>query len=136
MLEAVVDTNVLISGLLKGRTTRPIINAILNNELLLVTSIDILDELMFTLRKPRINSLIPESDIVNLFNLIKKRARFVIPKIKLSVCRDSKDNKFLECAVEAEIKLIISGDNDLLCLSPFKEIEISRPQDFLKRLNK
>src|ERR1700709_1155765 len=39
--------------------------------------------------------------------------------IKVTACRDPKDNKFLELATAAEASCIISGDLDLLVLHPF-----------------
>ena len=53
---------------------------------------------------------------------------------QIKICRDPKDDKFLELAVSGGAHHIISGDNDLLALSPFRGIEILRVDNFLKRL--
>jgi predicted nucleic acid-binding protein len=50
----------------------------------------------------------------------------------INVCRDPKDNKFLELAVEAGAACIITGDKDLLVLNPFENILILTASDFLK----
>ncbi len=50
----------------------------------------------------------------------------------ISECRDPKDNKFLELAVCGKAKFIISGDEDLLVLNPFRNIQIITPDSFLK----
>jgi uncharacterized protein len=47
-------------------------------------------------------------------------------------CRDKKDNKFLELAISGEASRIISGDNDLLVLNPFRSVVISSPATFLE----
>jgi predicted nucleic acid-binding protein len=47
------------------------------------------------------------------------------------VCRDPRDNKFLELAVGGGASFVISGDADLLALSPFRGIPILTPADFL-----
>jgi predicted nucleic acid-binding protein len=47
-------------------------------------------------------------------------------------CLDNKDNKFLELAISGKASHIISGDNDLLVLSPFRGIVISSPATFLE----
>ena len=47
-------------------------------------------------------------------------------------CRDPKDNKFLELAVDGKAKYIITGDTDLLILNPFRGIKILTPRDFLE----
>ena len=47
-------------------------------------------------------------------------------------CRDPKDNKFLEVAVNGEAEMIITGDEDLLVLDPFREIRIVTSAMFLE----
>lgn len=51
----------------------------------------------------------------------------------IDICRDSKDNKFLELAVSGKADFIVTGDNDLLVLNPFRDIEIITVSDFLNR---
>ncbi len=46
-------------------------------------------------------------------------------------CRDAKDNKFLELAASGKADFIISGDEDLLVLNPFRGIPILTPGEFL-----
>ena len=43
---------------------------------------------------------------------------------KIQACRDVKDDKFLELAVNGNADVIVTGDADLLVLNPFREIEI------------
>jgi len=50
---------------------------------------------------------------------------------KITACRDPKDNKFLELAVCGKADFIISGDKDLLILSPFRNIQILTPHNFI-----
>ena len=53
----------------------------------------------------------------------------------ITVCRDPKDDKFLELAVSGQASHIISGDADLLVLHPFREVSILTPQAFLAGLS-
>ncbi|BAY74698.1 hypothetical protein NIES25_11120 [Nostoc linckia NIES-25] len=46
-------------------------------------------------------------------------------------CRDPKDNKYLELAVSSKAECIVSGDDDLLVLNPWRGIEIMTVQEFL-----
>jgi putative PIN family toxin of toxin-antitoxin system len=46
-------------------------------------------------------------------------------------CRDPKDNKFLALAAECEAEALVSSDEDLLVLDPWKEVRVVRPADFL-----
>lgn len=73
--------------------------------------------------------------------LLKERLEFirqlenilVFQEIKETItgCRDAKDNKFLELAVAAKASCIITGDDDLLILHPFRDIPILNASDFI-----
>lgn len=56
---------------------------------------------------------------------------FIEPTEKTTVCRDEKDNMFLELAVEGKANCIITGDKDLLVLHPFRGIIIISPGNFV-----
>jgi predicted nucleic acid-binding protein len=47
-------------------------------------------------------------------------------------CRDPTDDKFLELAVNGRADLILTGDNDLLVLKPFRGIPIVAPAAFVQ----
>jgi uncharacterized protein len=49
-------------------------------------------------------------------------------------CRDPKDDKFLELAVNGAAQLIITGDADLPALHPFRGIDILAPAHYLAPL--
>ena len=134
MLEAVIDTNVFISGLLKGGTTGKIIDALTNNKFRLITSHELLDELNFTSSTPPLSLLIPEFERIALIEFIKEEAHFVNVSHPLSICRDPKDNIFLACALKARAHLV-TGDKDILVLSSeFKDLHICTPSEFLALL--
>jgi predicted nucleic acid-binding protein len=46
------------------------------------------------------------------------------------VCRDPKDDKFLNLAVVCEASCIITGDKDLLVLNPFQNIPVLTAAEF------
>jgi predicted nucleic acid-binding protein len=57
----------------------------------------------------------------------------VHPQITLAVIGDDPDDdRILECAVEAEVEAIISGDRHLLRLGSFQSIPIQTPRQFLE----
>ena len=51
---------------------------------------------------------------------------------RIAVCRDPTDDKFLELAVNGRADLIVTGDNDLLALNPFRDIPIITPAVFVQ----
>jgi len=50
---------------------------------------------------------------------------------ELRACRDPADNMFLECALNANAALVVTGDQDLLALDPFQGIRIITPRDYI-----
>ncbi len=54
------------------------------------------------------------------------------PLYRITDCRDEKDNKYLELAVAAGAEIIVSSDDDLLALHPWREIRIVRPAEYLE----
>ena len=77
---------------------------------------------------------IEPEDITALINLIRLRGELVVPSQTIVACRDPKDDKFLEAALAGNADCIVSGDADLLILTPFENIPILRPAEFLARL--
>jgi putative PIN family toxin of toxin-antitoxin system len=56
----------------------------------------------------------------------------IIISEQIKICRDEKDNKFLELAVNGNADFIITGDKDLLVLNPFRTIRIISPSLFFR----
>jgi uncharacterized protein len=51
---------------------------------------------------------------------------------RIELCRDPRDNGFLELAVDGRAGAILTGDQDLLDLDPFGKIRILAPRQFLE----
>ena len=50
---------------------------------------------------------------------------------RIAVCRDPADDKFLELAVNGNADMLVTGDLDLLVLSPFRSLPIITPRVFV-----
>jgi putative PIN family toxin of toxin-antitoxin system len=48
-------------------------------------------------------------------------------------CRDQKDNQFLALATVADASILVSSDEDLIILHPWRDLAILRPAEFLAR---
>ncbi len=46
-------------------------------------------------------------------------------------CRDPDDDKVLETALMGDAECVVTGDNDLLAMSPFPGIPVLTPAEFL-----
>jgi putative PIN family toxin of toxin-antitoxin system len=66
-----------------------------------------------------------------ILNEFREIAIFIKITESVTDCRDPKDNKFLELAISANASCIITGDNDLLVLHPFRGIPILNAVDFI-----
>ena len=53
---------------------------------------------------------------------------------EITTCRDSKDDKFLELAVCGNADCVVTGDQDLLVLNPFRGIPVLTPKEFLDQI--
>ena len=56
------------------------------------------------------------------------------PPLSEPVCADGDDDKFLACAVAARAGYVVSGDGALLATSPYRNVIVIRPRDFMDNL--
>lgn len=130
-MKIVIDTNVIISGLMfPGSIPNQAIKiAEQNNEILY--SQETFLEIQRVLKKPKIVKIVIDKKVQEFYQNINELWKCVCPKKTINDCRDTKDNKFLEVAIEGNADVIITGDQDLLVLHPYHNIYILSPQDFL-----
>ena len=72
----------------------------------------------------RLSAKYPNRAIAISLKDLTDNALLVSPSQTVTVCRDPDDNKFIECAMEGKCLYIVSGDNDLLDLHSYADIEI------------
>ncbi|HEY3911134.1 MAG TPA: putative toxin-antitoxin system toxin component, PIN family [Stellaceae bacterium] len=63
--------------------------------------------------------------------ILRDGAIWFEPDMRVTDCRDPKDDKYLELAFAAGAEIIVSSDNDLLVLNPWRGVSILRPGDYL-----
>ena len=125
----ILDTNVIVSGLLFGGVPQKILKLAITGRVEVATSPDLLEELERVLlykfpqaRKAVRGSLEALQAITLLF----------IPSQRVDAAADDPDdNRVLECALAAKADLIVSGDKHLLHLKQFRNIPLLSPQEFL-----
>jgi putative PIN family toxin of toxin-antitoxin system len=137
-MRAVIDTNILVRALIKPTgTVGPVLLRLRRGDYTLLYTQPVLVELVDVLNRPRLRRKyeLSDDDIKTVLALIMLRGEPVTPEQPITVCRDPKDNKFLEAAVAGRADIIVSGDEDLLTLHPFAGIPILRPVAFLQMLD-
>jgi uncharacterized protein len=129
----IFDTNTLISGALiqNSSPSFSLIKAIESG--FLCFSIETFLELNEVLEREKFNKYLSVEQRLDFLKRRNKVSKFFYPKSKFSICRDSKDNKFLDLAFISKANYIISGDKGLLILQNFHETQIISPSDFLKK---
>lgn len=126
----VIDTNNLISALGWEGNSRDLLNRVIDKEYVFIISINQIEELKDVLGYPKFK--FSEEQKRKFLKIIFKISTVIETKLKLNVCADEKDNMLLECAVEGKADYIISGDNDLLRLKNFRNVEIVSVKEFLR----
>jgi putative PIN family toxin of toxin-antitoxin system len=137
MLKVVIDTNVLVSALLKPDSVPELIlSLILEGELVLCLSEPIVTEYEEVLRREKFKKL-NHKKVRELLSCLTSGAKWVSPKIHLQVTKtDPEDNKFLECAHEAEADFLITGNIKHFPPEKFKGTIILSPAKFLSVIAK
>ena len=138
LVRAVVDTNILIRALIKPQgTVGPVLLRLRLGHYTLLYAQPLLEELVDVLGRPRLRDKygLSDEDVKAVLGLILLRGEEVIPKRRIRVCRDPKDDKFLEVALAGRADVLVSGDEDLLVLDPFDGLPIRPPRAFLEMLD-
>ncbi|HXX82918.1 MAG TPA: putative toxin-antitoxin system toxin component, PIN family [Casimicrobiaceae bacterium] len=129
----VVDTNVLVSRLLLARSVAAsaVRKAVDHGQLL--ASEATLEELSEVLSRRSLNPYVSVKERQEFIRLLGRIAELVPIIMRIRACRDPKDDKFLELAVNGSADVIVTGDKDLLVLNPFRGISIIPPARYIVR---
>jgi putative PIN family toxin of toxin-antitoxin system len=141
-LKVVIDTNVWIRILLKGRVTLPLLTAFNENKFHLVMSQPLLDEFHIVWNRPRLRKYIDLNQAMRLEQQLKNRSIWTKVKTIPPHCRDIKDLPVLATAIDGEASIIVSGDDDLRADEALRKamrlysIELLGVNSFLEYLEK
>jgi putative PIN family toxin of toxin-antitoxin system len=134
-LRCVFDTSVLVSALLiNGSKPRKAFDFALGNGKILLSS-SVLLELYEVLGRKRFRHYINEEDTRRFLAALTRETEWIEIDLRIEACRDPKDDKFLELAVCGSADYLVTGDDDLIALHPFRGIQIFTPNKFLESLD-
>ncbi len=129
----IADTNCLVSRLLlPSSVPGDAVRKAVDSGLLLVSEAT-MNELADVLARPKFDRYIGLEDRQQFLRMLLRVAEFVPIVYPVRECRDPKDDKFLEVALNGKANLIVTGDADLLALHPWRGIAIVSPARYLKR---
>ncbi|MBQ7604123.1 MAG: putative toxin-antitoxin system toxin component, PIN family [Clostridia bacterium] len=129
-MNIVIDTNVFISGIFFGGYPRKVLDLLTEDRItafadreIVVEYYEIIDRLLERKQGH------PDPTLLKL--LVQKFSMINVTS-DLHLCRDADDDKFINCALDADAVYIVSGDKDLLDLKSVKKVRIVTAKDFIE----
>lgn len=133
----VFDTSTLISAVLRPASVprQAFMKALSQAEL--CASPSTLAELESVLTRSKFDRYLDPALRLEFFQLYRRHVHlFPVSEAEesalLEPCRDPRDNKFLALALACSADLVVSSDEDLLTLNPYRRIPVMLPRDYLE----
>lgn len=136
------DTNIFVRSLIqKENLANHLISLWLDGQFILVLSQTIVDEVRGVLLRPALMRELQytRTEALRLINVLPQ-ASIVEVTASAELCRDPKDDKFVDCAISGRVQFLVSYDKDLTDDSELKRalfefgVEIVEPPDFLEKI--
>jgi hypothetical protein len=139
MLRVVIDTNVIVSGILSRKgAPAELLKAWRERRFLLLISSEIVTEVRAVMQYPHIRDKyhLSDDEIEQTITLLEHDALMVAgdSRVAGSVPDDPKDEMFLACALDGQADVIVSGDHHLLDLKSYRDIPMMTARQFLDQL--
>jgi uncharacterized protein len=139
MLRIVIDTNVIVSGILNRKgAPAEVLNAWRERRFVLLSSSAIVAEVRAVMQYPRIchKYQLSDDEIEQMITPLEHDALLVAGNANVaeSVPDDPQDEMFLACTLDRQADVIVSGDHHLLDLGVFRDIPIITARQFLDQL--
>ena len=132
----VFDTNVIISALLFNNSIPgQAFFRVLDDGLILISQ-SFAEELDDVLAREKFNRYITLEERERFLDGLIRESELVEITDTVRACRDAKDDRILELAVNGNAAFIVTGDDDLLVLNPFRGIQIVTPLQLLELIDK
>ena len=127
----IFDASALVSAALKADSVpeRALLRAEEVDVFALSAAVDA--EIAGVLGRPKFARAIPLARRDRFLQILRRAAVWFEPAVRITDCRDPKDDKYLELALAAGAEIIVSSDDDLLVLHPWRGVSILRPADYL-----
>jgi uncharacterized protein len=127
----VIDTGTLLSASFRVGSVPSQAYAKALKEFTVCVSEATFAELEAVMHRSKFDKYISLEDRQAFLALYRERSVFCPVTETVFDCRDPKDNKFLELALSVQAEIIVSSDEDLYSLNPYRTIAILKPVEFL-----
>ncbi|HJW65301.1 MAG TPA: putative toxin-antitoxin system toxin component, PIN family [Candidatus Bathyarchaeia archaeon] len=135
-MKVVLDTNVLISALIKSGNPRELFFRLTEKKALIISK-NILEEFLEIAEDPRITKYVSEQETNAFLDSLGVAAKVVIVRSKFkAVKEDPDDDIIVRTAFDGKVDYIVSGDKHLLSLGEFRGIRIINVDEMLNLMRK
>ncbi|GAB4000977.1 putative toxin-antitoxin system toxin component, PIN family [Spirosoma daeguense] len=134
-MRIVIDTNDFISALI-GKKHREKLKKVLERaDIELFADHNLLTELSDVAYRDKFRKYVTPAEIALFLEVVRVRLTIIEPTTVVADSPDPDDNYLLALAIDAQAEYLITGNKiDLLDLSPYRGIKITRLQSFLDNL--
>ena len=133
-LRAVVDTNLVVSGLGWAGPPGQVLDAAVDGRFILVTSVALLDELRAVLARSKLADRFPAPD--DVADRLAEMSVLTDPQPTARVLADQADNRLVEAAHAGGADLIVTGDRLVADADPIGRIRVVTAAEFLMLLER
>ena len=132
-MKAVIDTNVLVSGLLSpAGPPGEIVDLIFSRQLEPVYDDRIIHEYAIVLQRDKFS--FSADDVEELLYAIQAIGVSISPRHTSLVLPDDHDRPFVECALASSDHFLITGNSKHFPASVIKGVQLCTPREFLEKL--
>ncbi len=131
MLHVVLDTNILVSGVLYIGKPKRVIDLALSGKIEIISSAETIDEFKRVIVRDKFK--LSKSEQEDKINFVIRLSRIILVKSKFKVVEDDPDDdKFIQAAYDGKARYIVSGDHHLKDLKEFAGIKIVTASQLLE----
>lgn len=131
MLRIVLDTNVLVSAIIRNGKPRKLLQMGIDGKYAILMSKATLDELSEVIQRPKFK--MTSGDIVRIVSALVETCKNVRVTSNFEVIKnDPDDNVIINTAHDGNADYIVSGDKDIMDIKNFKKIKIVSVNEMLK----
>lgn len=134
-MKIVLDTNVLVSGIFWAGTPGKILSLWAKDKFQVLATDVILDEYLRTLEAVAIR--VDRMDLYQYWlRRLPSKVKLVSKRKLFHLCRDPKDDMFIDCAIGGKARYIVSGDKDLLDLKQVMSVRVIDAKQLLRECHR
>lgn len=132
MQPVVLDTNILVSGLIGKGTSRQIQKMISGRGIVPFFSSPVYMEYEDVLRRPKFTRYLNFAHgAIEILDDVREFGKVIEPEEHFHVCADPDDDKFIDIAVAGKVEYLITGNKRDFPPYSFRGVRIVSPSEFL-----